>query len=547
VAEANRSSLSQYWLDARLVELSRLEEMKAYELVDAPFGANILQALWVFAVKLKPDNSVDRFKARLVVNGADQKSGVDFEDTFASTAGRSTIRMFLAMCCVLGLHIDQLDVTTAFLYGDVDKEIYMRQPPGHGDGTGRVCKLLRSLYGLKQAPRIWGETLSKALLDIGFVRSKIDPSLFWIERDGIKLWLVDFVDDMLLASKSRALIQWVKDQLMKRFKMTDMGPAQKYVGIHIHRDMEKGEMWLHQATYCLELLEKFQLVGKSFPDTPLPADFVLTYPWESLNPSEDREPPEEMAGRFEPGVSFDERKRFQRMVGCLNYAAHTTRLDIAYAVSQLSRVTQNPRPRHMKAAERCILYLAGTADLGICYSRSAGMHLEAFADASLTQSGNDRSMTGFILQVGGGPVTWSAKKQDRKTSSSCDSECLAVMTACQYVQGARDQLEELGCMQVSPTPLFNDNTVTVRLCCDAEAHNKSVQLTLPMGYVRDFTLKRVIAPQYIRTTEQPADMLTKRLAPAQFEECKWRAGLRALPANVLSLSVPALAGVQGGV
>jgi hypothetical protein len=335
---------------------------------------------------------------------------------------------------------------------------------------------------------------------------------------------------------------------MARFKMTDMGPVQKYVGIHIHRDMEKGEMWLHQASYCLELLEKFELVGKSFPDTPLPADFVLTYPWESLNPEEDQQPPEKMASRYEPGVSHTERKRFQRMVGCLNYAAHTTRLDIAFAVSQLSRVTQNPRARHLEAAERCVLYLGGTADLGICYTRSAGMHLEAFADASLTPNGNDRSMTGFILQVGGGPIIWSAKKQDRKTSSTCDSECLAVMTACQYVQGARDQLEELDCMQVAPTPLYNDNTVTVRLCIDAEAHNKSVQLTLPMGYVRDFTLKRVIAPQYIRTTEQPADMLTKRLQPGLFEECKWRAGLRPLPPDVLTLKgSPALAGVQGGV
>ena len=547
VAEANRGELGQYWLDARLTELSRLQEMRAWELVDPPLNANILQSLWVFAVKLKPDNSVDRFKARLVVNGSGQKQGIDFEKTFANTAGGSTIRLFLAMCCVLGLHIHQLDVTTAFLYGDVDKEIYMRQPPGHNDGSGKVCKLLRSLYGLKQAPRIWGETLCKALLDIGFVRSKIDPSLFWIERDGVRLWLLDFVDDMLLACQSMELIQWVKDQLMQRFKMTDMGPAQKYVGIHIHRDVEKGEMWLHQASYCLELLEKFKLVGKPFPDTPLPADFVLSYLWESLNPDEDLQPPEEMAARYEPPLSPSEQKLFQRMVGSLNYAAHTTRLDIAYAVSQLSRVTQNPRARHLKAAERCILYLAGTADLGIHFSRRAGMHLEAYADASLTPSGNDRSMTGFILQVGGGPVTWSARKQDRKTSSSCDSECLAVMTACQYVQGARDQLEELGCMQVGPTPLFNDNTVTVRLCTDAEAHKKSVQLTMPMGYVRDFTLKGVIAPQYIRTTEQPADMLTKRLSPGLFEECKVRAGMRPLPAEVLTLKVPAATEVQGGV
>ena len=98
----------------------------------------------MFALKFKPDNSIDKFKARLVVDGSGQQEGVDFSDTYASTAGKTTIRMFLALVCVLGLHMHQLDVTTAFLYGDVDREIYMHQPPGHGDGTRRVCRLKRS-------------------------------------------------------------------------------------------------------------------------------------------------------------------------------------------------------------------------------------------------------------------------------------------------------------------------------------------------------------------------------------------------------------------
>jgi len=548
VSEANRSEEAAEWLEARMVELGRLEEMGCWELVDPPPGANILASLWRFTVKLNPDNTIDRYKARLVVNGSNQKEGVDYGETFASTAGRTTIRIFLAMVCVMGLHLHQLDITTAFLYGDVDKEIYMRQPPGHFDGTKRVCKLVRSLYGLKQAPRIWSETLHRALCEIGFTQSELDPSLYWMVRDGVNVWLLDFVDDILLASVSLALIAAVKEDLMNRFKVTDMGPAQRYVGVHIHRDLEKGEMWLHQANYSLELLERFKLVGKPFPDTPLPDEFVLHYAWESLNKGEDSEPPSDLKGLAEPPLSDEDRTQFQRIVGSLNYVAHVTRPDVAFAVNQLSRATQNPRPRHLAAAKRCVLYVGGTADWGLHFNRAAGMYLECYVDASqvVVSKGTEKNaMTGFILQVGGGPVAWTARRQDCITTSTCDSESQAIMTSTQYVENARDQLEELGHTRMWPTPVFNDNTAAVSLCKDARAHNKSIQLTKAMAYIRQLTKRGVILPLHVRTQHQPADFLTKRLARDAFDRCRWLSGMEPLPEQLLTLGAPLA--VQGGV
>jgi hypothetical protein len=121
---------------------------------------------------------VNKTKAHFVIQGFGQKEGVDFDETFAPTAGKSTIRAFLALAAAQGMHLHQMDVTTAFLYGFVDKEIYMRQPPGHEDGSGRVCKLIRSLYGVKQTPRISLERLKTALVRFGFTISQRDPSLF---------------------------------------------------------------------------------------------------------------------------------------------------------------------------------------------------------------------------------------------------------------------------------------------------------------------------------------------------------------------------------
>ena len=129
--EAENSPFAENWRDARQAELDRLAEMGTWELVDPPPGANILGTKWVFALKRRPDGTLERFKARFVAQGFGQKEGVDYDETFAGTAGKLTIRTFLSLVAVLGLKTRQLDVTTAFLYGEVDKDIYIRQPPGH--------------------------------------------------------------------------------------------------------------------------------------------------------------------------------------------------------------------------------------------------------------------------------------------------------------------------------------------------------------------------------------------------------------------------------
>ena len=546
VPEANRSEESERWLEARLTELQGLEDMSAWELVDPPKGANILRALWTFALKLNPDNTIERFKARLVCDGSRQKEGVDYEDTFASTAGRTTVRVFFAIAALLGWQVHQIDVSQAFLYGDVDRDVYMHQPPGHSDGTGRVCKLKRSLYGLKQAPRIWSEHLKRTLLSLGFTQSMMDPSLYFVQRDGVKLFVLDWVDDMLLGSTSPSVIDWCKREISSRYKVKDLGEASKYVGFWVHWEKEAGKVYLHQAYYCLELFEKFGDSTAKFPDTPLPDNFVLFHPWETLSPDGDFPAPDGATCVEEP-LSPEDRKLYQRIVGSLNYAAHVTRIDIAYAVSQLSRATQKPRPRHLAAARRCVQYLAGTADWGLCYSKESGAFLEAWSDAGLGPSGTSSNMTGMILRFGGSPVSWMAKKQDRKTSSTTDSESLAVMTACQHIQHMRDVLAEFDQMQRWPTPLYNDNSACVSLCVEPRAHHKSVQLTRPMGMVRQLTHDGVISPAWVRTTEMPADFLTKRLAREDFFRCRDQSGFVPLPPHVSTLIPRPCGSARGSV
>ena len=384
--------------------------------------------------------------------------------------------------------------------------------------------------------------------------------LRWIQlsiglvKDGVKLYILDWVDDILIGCISSSLIQWFKEALGARYKVKDLGEAQKYVGFSVHWDRASESVWLHQAYFCLELLEKYELTDGQFPEFPLPENFVLFHPWETLSPDGDLEPPD--GTQVDPPRPPHQVKRYQQLVGSLNYAAHSVRLDIAYAVSQLSRAGQKPRARHLAAAEHCVRYLGGTAQYGLRYSRAGDTFLEAYCDASPGVAGGcpatrhqpstPASMTGVILKVASGPVSWLAKKQERKTVSTCDTESLATITTCHHVTHMRDLLAEFDVMQRWPTPLYNDNTAAVKLSEEARAHHRSIHLTRQMAAVRELTHDGVIIPSHVGTADMQADFLTKNVAKAVFLRCRDLSGLCPLPRGV-TLGQSHLAAAQGGV
>jgi hypothetical protein len=528
LAQAEVSDFAAEWRDAVELEMQRLLEMETWELVKPPPQAHILTCKWVFDLKTKPDGSVERFKARLTIRGFAQKEGVDYEETYANTAAKTSVRAFFAMVCYEGLETKLMDVSTAFLYGDVDKEIYMQQPAGYNDGSKRVCRLKRSLYGLKQAPRIWQEELKDKLLNLGFEVSAIDESLYRLELGpGRVVYLLDWVDDMVGASKDLKDLDWVYQQLHRHYKIKDDGPVQRYVGIWITRDLSRGELWLHQEPYILDAAEelKTELPTRACK-VPLPTDFTLPRPWELAG----EDPPEGHKEPRDEPLSADDVSRFQQLVGKLNYVAQAVRLDVAYAANQLSRCQQKPFKRHWRAALHALAYLMQTAHLGLHFTKTSGMVLEAFSDANYnSHDPSAKCMTGVVLTCGGAAISWVSRKQDRITTSTCDSESLAIMTTVQHVEHARDLLEALDQLQNFSTNVYCDNTATVSLSHDPVAHKKSIQLTRPMAYVREKTKLGVISPLHVRTTDQAADFLTKALPAVPFERCRNMVGLHEVP------------------
>ncbi|CAI7770296.1 unnamed protein product [Closterium sp. NIES-53] len=509
------------WLVSRDAEYQSLLENGTWDLVVLPEGKKAVQCKWVLRIKTNDKGQVTIYNSRLVAKGFMQKEKQDFNEIFAPTAKPPTLRVLLADAAVSGKFIIQMDISTAFLNGILEEDVYMTQPPGYEDGTGWVCKLKESIYGLKQAPRCWYQKLAAVLEEMGFRTSSCDESLF-LKGEGEKLVLfLVYVDDILLFSSSMKEIQNVQQQLMKNFKCKTLGEVKYYLRMHVERDLNHRWLKLHQEKFIKELGEKYGIENERKVATPLPAEFKLVKAAEN------------------EGVESEEQQQFQYLVGSLLYAAVHTRPGISFSVGQLARVVQNPSEEQVDAAERVVKYLNSHPSIGVQYSASAQvkqkgvkvlkekgerlgegkLFLTCFTDATWASEKDDSSSVGgYICVVGGGPVSWRSKKQTETALSSAESEYMAMFHGVKEVIWLRRLLEEIGQEQKVATPLFCDSKGALGMARNAVLHGLNKHMRIKWHRLRKEVKRGTVNPIYIKTHQQPADFLTKRLA----DEPHWR-------------------------
>ncbi|CAI7813735.1 unnamed protein product [Closterium sp. NIES-53] len=246
-----------------------------WELCELPPGKKAISSKLIFRHKYGPDGELTHYKSRLVAKGFQHTKGKDFDKIFAPVGKGTTLRVMLGMAANRGWRIKQMDITTAFLNGIILEELYMLQPKGLDDGSGRVCRLKKAIYGLKQAPRAWYHKLEETLLAGGFKKIECDHSLFLLQEKEQFLMLLVYVDDILLFSKSSAMIEHVEEVLEMQFKCSKMGDVKYYLGMHVERDLDKGVLRLHQRKYCEGLAENYGLQDGGKPATPLPSGFTV--------------------------------------------------------------------------------------------------------------------------------------------------------------------------------------------------------------------------------------------------------------------------------
>ncbi|GJP38931.1 hypothetical protein CLOM_g23340 [Closterium sp. NIES-68] len=507
--EALNGPNEEKWKASEDEEFGSLIENETWDLCDLPPGKKAITSKMIYRHKYGPEGELTRYKSRLVARGFQQTKGKDYDEVFAPVGKGTTVRVLLAIAALLGWKIRQMDIVTAFLNGIIMEEVYMKQPEGLDDGSGRVCRLKKAIYGLKQAPRAWYHKLEEALLAGGFKKSECDPSLFLLQEKDEILMLLVYVDDILLFSASTALLDSAEQMLGMQFKCSKMGEVKYYLGMHVERDVEKGVLRLHQRKYCEGLAEKNGLQDGGKPAIPLPSGFTV-------EPCAD----EEVVGE-------SDRKLFHSMVGSLNYAAIHTRPDIAFATSRLASVVSRPSHEQLEAAKRLVHYVSATASVGVEYSgvrqrlqrgaadvKSGEMLLSCYTDASFNSVKADgTSIGGYVCLLGGGAVSWRSKKQNEVGLSSCETEYMALHHGAKEVVWLRRLLEELGVGQKEPTVIFCDNESAVKLAKNACLHGLTKHIRPKWHWVRRL-LDKDVRLEIVKTHQQAADIFTKRLAEA---------------------------------
>ena len=319
-----------------------------WDLVELPKGKKALHNKWVYRVKDEIDGS-KRYKARLVVKGFQQRHGIDYTDVFTPVVKLTTIRLVLSMVAVENLLLEQMDVKMAFLHGDLEEDIFMKQPEGYlSRGNAElVCKLRKSLYGLKQAPRQWYKKFDCFMLEIDFVRCNADHCCYFKRFDDSYIILLLYVDDMLIAGSCAQEVEKLKKQLSRRFAMKDLGKAKQILGMRITRDLEGGKLYLSQAEYVEKVLNRFNMQDAKPISIPLGSHFKLS----------NKESP----------TSDEERAHMQRVpyasaIGSIMYAMVCTRPDIAHAVGVVIQFISNPGRQHWEAVKWILRYLRGTKE-----------------------------------------------------------------------------------------------------------------------------------------------------------------------------------------
>ena len=525
-AEAMASPQAPQWQAAVDAELASLLQHGVYEEVDAAAlggGKRPIGSKWVFKVKHDALGAIERFKARLVAKGFSQREGEDFfaDELFAPTLMLKTLRVLLCIAAVQRWHVQQMDVETAFLNGEMREEVYMRLPPGvSGAGTRRVWRLRKALYGTKQASRVWNEHVDSTLRSLGFAPCRSEPCLYTRRsRTGSSLLLGLFVDDLITVFAPSDMAEWcdVKSALSRVYSMKDLGAARKVLGMTVTREGELGAIQLSQAPYVDQMLQRFHMQDAKPMDTPEAAGVILS--------------------RADAPGSEDERERMRSapylsLVGSLLYAAQCTRPDIAHAVAVLTRFCSDPGERHWHAAKRVLRFLKGTREQAIVFSAPPGVpaasaaslsdlaaRLQVYCDADWAGCLDDRKSTsGVLLLLCGCPLVWLSKKQSLVAMSTAEAEYVAMATAVQEAQWLVTLLTELGVRVQLPYDLLSDNqaALSIARAPAGAGHARTKHIDLRHHFVRDCIAAGRVRVDWVATVEQLADVLTKGLSRQAF-------------------------------
>ena len=302
--------------------------------------------------------------------------------------------------------------------------------------------LNKALYGLRESPRDWYECLDDYLKSLGFVRSEHDYCLYMLKVKDEIIYLIIFVDDLLICCKNKKNLNLIKNALKERFQMKDLGKVNTYLGINFVYNEKKNVMSLDQEKYIESLAKKYQIEEAKLYETPMEQNLKL-----------------------EPAEELNESIKYRNLIGALLYISSATRLDISYSVNYLSRFQNCYDETHYKYALRILKYLYLTKDLKLKYERNDKVDIiECYVDADWAGDCIDRkSTTGYVIKLFGNVIHWKSRKQGSVTKSSTAAEYVALSEAVSEVLSIKDLLSDFNIEIKKPVNMFEDNSGAVNI------------------------------------------------------------------------------------
>ncbi|KAH9679839.1 hypothetical protein KPL71_026297 [Citrus sinensis] len=445
--QAMGSKIKEKWLDAMNEEIISLKKNRTWNLVKKPQDKRLVGCKWIYKIKEGiVEGEPPRYKARLVAKGFTQKHGVDFnEPSYMGILKKKS--------------------SWISLRGSLKKGL-------------KICH--------------------------GYCRSQYDSCVYFKTLSSEdRIYLLLYVDDMLIACKKREEIEKLKMELNTAFEMKDLGTATRIMGMQIVRNRSKGTLFLTQAMYAKRVLSRFEMNGAKPVTVPLSAHFRLS---KLQEPEEDHD------------LEHIKSVPYSSAVGSIMYSMVCTRPDVAYSVGVVSRFMGNPGREHWNAVKWLLRYMNGTANHGILYggSENNSCQVSGFVDSDFAADlDKRRSITGYVFILNGGAVSWKASLQSVVALSTTEAEYIALTEAVKEAKWLSGLVSEFGLKQESVC-IGCDSSSAIQLSENPKYHERTKHIDVRLHFVRDEIANGVVNVTKVPTQTNPADILTKAVPAVKF-------------------------------
>jgi hypothetical protein len=337
-----------------------------WELVDLPPDRVVVNNMWIYKVKSDTMGDVSRVKARFVIKGCIQRTGLDYTETFSPVIRMASLRLFLAIAAARDFELCMLDIDTAFLDASIKEDVYIRQPLGFLDGTSKVCHIKRCLYVLKSSPREFNMLLRAWIVDNRWKHCISDPCIYIFRGGHVFAMIALYVDDIPAACNDATWLTSFKAQLGARFKIKDLGDLSQRLGMHITRNRSARTISLDQSKYLRDILAKYGMAGCRPSSLTMDPGFLSG-----------------LAHIASPPLTGVAKEVYPNLLGSFQYAAVCTRPDVITALSILGSAQANPTEDHKHALKKVLRYLHVLIDMRLTLGGGTdhSFQLTCFADA----------------------------------------------------------------------------------------------------------------------------------------------------------------------